>query len=345
MNNAPVVVAQLGCGYWGPNLLRNFSNAKSCLVKHVIEHSPDRRQFVSANYPAVQVSADHTVPLMDPEVQAVIIATPARTHFPLAQEALRHGKHVFVEKPLAMTVAEVNELDTLAQAQKRILMVGHTFLYNPAVDYLRMLVETGELGRIYYAYAQRMNLGVVRSDINAMWNLAPHDVSILAYILGASPVRVSASGSAFLQPGIEDFVFMGLEFPNQLRATIQVSWLDPSKVRRITVVGSKKKVVYDDVAEDKITIYDNGTDLLSDKEKLPFDAPPPFKLAYRAGDILIPRIRFQEPLKREASHFVDCILTGKPPLTGAANGRMVVATLAAAQKSLENSNHFVSIES
>lgn len=344
MNNAPVVVAQLGCGYWGPNLLRNFSNANNCHVKYVIEHALDRRQFVSVNYPAVQVLDDMTVPLMDPEVHAVIIATPARTHFPLAKAALQHGKHVFVEKPLAMTVAEVDELDALAQAQKRTLMVGHTFLYNPAVEYLRMLVETGELGQVYYAYAQRMNLGVVRTDINAMWNLAPHDVSILACVLGVNPLRVSASGSAFLQPGIEDFVFMGLEFPGQVRATIQVSWLDPSKVRRITVVGSKKKVVYDDVAEDKITIYDNGTDLLNDKDKLPFDAPPPFKLAYRAGDILIPKIRFQEPLKKEAAHFIHCILSGKPPLTGAANGRMVVATLAAAQKSLENSNHFVSID-
>lgn len=332
-----VVVSQLGCGYWGPNLLRNFSIQPDCLVKWVADPAAPRRKYVEDNFPKTKATPNWEVAIGDPEVDAVIVATMASTHFKLAKEALEAGKHVFVEKPLAMTVKEADELIKIAESKSRTLMVGHTFLYNPAVRFLRGLVEKGELGQIFYIYSQRLNLGQVRSDVNVWWNLAPHDISIFLYLLqGEAPVSIAAEGMDYIQEGIEDTAFVTLTWANRTAAHIHVSWLDPGKVRRITVVGSKKMVVYDDINDDKIAIYNKGVDRVpAVGEKMDYDHFNKYQLLHRAGDIWLPRIDFQEPLKLEAAHFLDCIRTGATPLTGPSHARDVVAILEAGQRALK----------
>jgi predicted dehydrogenase len=261
MNADGIVLAQLGCGYWGPNLLRNFSRLPNCRVKYVTDLSPERRAFVETNFPRTKALDEYATVLSDAEVTGVIIATPAGTHFQLAKEALLAGKHIFVEKPLATKVAEVDELDSLAKERGLVVMAGHTFIYNAAVRYVKKLLDAGELGEIRYIYSQRLNLGRIRSDIDALWNFGPHDISIIQYWLGdPEPVSVRSVGMDFIQNGINDVVFLSIVYPQKIIANIHVSWLDPQKVRKMIIVGSRKMVVYDDVAEDKIAIYDKGID-------------------------------------------------------------------------------------
>ena len=335
MKSQIIQIAQIGCGYWGPNLLRNFSALKECQVKYVVETNPDRRQFIEDNFPRSKPVAGLGIVLEDPAIEAVVIATPARTHFALAKQALACGKHALVEKPLAMSVGEVDVLEALSRRRRLILMAGHSFLFNPAVSYLKQLIAERQLGQIYYAYSQRLNLGVIRSDVNALWNLAPHDVSIFCHLFDSAPIRVTAQGTDYIQADIEDVVFLQLEFPNRVRAHIQVSWLDPNKLRRLTIVGSRKMVVYDDIADDKITIYDKGIEC--ETAVNPFDQISAAAYRNRAGDILLPKIGFKEPLRIEAEHFLDCVRTGRTPLTNAAHARQVIAVLAAAQENLRAS--------
>ena len=343
MTNSIVTVAQIGCGYWGPNLLRNFSALHDqCRVKYVADMSLERRRFVERTYPSTSAIEDWEVALHDPDVDALIIATPASTHAALARRALEQGKHVFVEKPLAMCASAAADLIRIAAGRQLTLMVGHTFLYNGAVEYLKNIVASGDLGSVYYMYAQRLNLGVIRSDLNAMWNLAPHDISIMMYILGHAPTSISATGTAYIQDGIEDVVFMNLKFPGKVHASIHVSWLDPNKVRRTTVVGSRRMVVYDDVADDKIAVYDKGIDRHVPDN--PFDAPSPTKLVHRAGDVWLPRVQFVEPIRVEAQHFLECVRTGAPPKSDGRNGRDVVAVLEAGERSLKNGSGYVPVE-
>jgi predicted dehydrogenase len=270
-------------------------------------------------------------------VDAALIATPAHTHAALVKHALLAGKHVFVEKPLATTLNEADELVALAAAAQRVLMAGHTFLYNPAVHYLKKLLEQRELGDVYYLYSQRLNLGQVRNDVNAWWNLAPHDVSILLYLMnGELPQSVTAQGARYLQANTEDVVFATLTWPSGFQAHIHVSWLDPGKVRRMTVVGSRKMVVYDDVSDDKIAIYDKGFDRVPRiGERMDFDDPTSFLLKPRAGDILLPRINWVEPLRLETAHFLQCVRTGAIPITGPQHARDVVKVLQAGQNALQ----------
>jgi predicted dehydrogenase len=328
MSEPKLTVAQLGVGYWGPNLLRNFSALPGCHVKYAVDFSPERRAFVESNFPRTK-ALDAVAPVLaDAEVNAVIIATPAETHFRLARDFLNAGKHVFVEKPLATTVAEVDELAKIAAARGLVVMAGHTFIYNNAVRYVKKLIDAGDLGEVRYIYSQRLNLGRIRSDIDALWNFAPHDISIISWWLGdPAPLSVQRQGMAYMQEGIEDVVFLNVVYPNKVLANIHVSWLDPQKVRKMIVVGSKKMVVYDDVADDKIAIYDKGIDkkaILG--QDMDFDHPRP-EFSYRSGDILLPQIKFVEPLRTEAQHFLDCIRTGQTPLTGLAHARNVVAVL------------------
>jgi predicted dehydrogenase len=328
------VIAQCGCGYWGPNLLRNFSALKNCRVKYVADASAERRAFVQSNFPRTQ-AIDSIAPILaDPEIDAVVIVTPAATHFELALTALQAGKSVFVEKPLATRAAEVDELARAAQARDLVVMVGHTFIYNSAVRYVKKLIETGDLGEIRYLHSQRLNLGRIRSDIDALWNFAPHDISIIQYWLGNPvPLTVSRQGMAYMQDGIEDVVFLNVTYPGKILANIHVSWLDPQKVRKMIVVGSKKMVVYDDVAEDKIAIYDKGIDRRAVLgENMDFDHPRPAEFQYRSGDILLPQVKFVEPLRVEAEHFIECIKNRTTPLTGLAHARTVVSIL-------EQANH------
>ncbi|MGH7941983.1 MAG: Gfo/Idh/MocA family protein [Limisphaerales bacterium] len=323
------VIAQIGCGYWGPNLLRNFSALKDCHVKYVVDASAERRGFVEANFPRTTAVADPTTILADPEIDAVVIATPAASHFRLGMAALEAGKHIFVEKPLATTAAEVDELARVAAEKKLTVMAGHTFIYNCAVRYVKKLIDDGELGEIRYVYSQRLNLGRIRSDIDALWNFAPHDISIIQYWLGnPEPVSVARQGMAYMQEGIDDVVFLSLTYPGKIMANIHVSWLDPQKVRKMIVVGSKKMVVYDDVADDKIAIYDKGIDRRAVLgENMDFDHPRPPQFNYRSGDILLPQVKFIEPLRMEAEHFIDCVRNRTTPLTGVHHAREVVAIL------------------
>ncbi len=324
-----LVLAQLGCGYWGPNLLRNFSVLPGCAVKYVVDSTAERRAFVEANFPLSRAIENHQTVLEDPSVSGVIIATPAASHFSFAKQVLDAGKHVFVEKPLATKVAEVDELSRAAIGRNLVVMTGHTFVYNSAVRYVKKLIDSGELGELRYIYSQRLNLGRIRSDIDALWNFAPHDISIIQYWLGdPEPISIGRQGMAYMQEGIDDVVFLSLEYPGKVIANIHVSWLDPQKVRKMIIVGSRKMVVYDDIADNKISIYDKGIDrraILG--ENMDFDNPQVSGFNYRSGDILIPEVKFAEPLRVEAQHFVDCIRNSDEPLTGLSHARTVVSIL------------------
>jgi predicted dehydrogenase len=324
-----LTLAQFGCGYWGPNLLRNFSALPDCTVKYVTDPSPERRAFVEKNFPRTTAVDSCDRVLEDPEVQAVLVATPAETHFSLAKRVLAAGKHVFVEKPLATKTTEVDELERCAASGNLIVMAGHTFIYNPAVRYAKQLIDVGEVGDIRYIYSQRLNLGRIRGDIDALWNFAPHDISIIQYWLGdPEPVSVFKQGMAYMQEGIDDVVFLSLEYPGKIIANIHVSWLDPQKVRKMIIVGSRKMIVYDDVADNKIAIYDKGIDRRAVLgEHMDFDNPHRLQFNYRSGDVLLPEVKFTEPLRLEAEHFRDCILSGKTPLTGTSHARKVVSIL------------------
>jgi len=324
-----LVIAQLGCGYWGPNLARNFASLPGCELRYVADPSPERRAFVQETFPKAIAVDTVDVILDDPAVNAVVVATPAASHFMLAKQALEAGKHVLVEKPLATSVAEVDELERCARLRGLVVMAGHTFVYNPAVRYVKTLIDAGELGDVRYVYSQRLNLGRIRSDIDALWNFAPHDISIIQYWLDDhEPTAVQRQGMDFIQRGVDDVVFLNLTYPNKVIANIHVSWLDPQKVRKMTVVGSKKMVVYDDVAEDKIAIYDKGIDRKAVLgQHMDFDRPMRADFSYRSGDILLPHVQLVEPLRLEAEHFLDCIRTGKEPATGITHARAVVSIL------------------
>jgi predicted dehydrogenase len=338
MTERITTVAQVGCGYWGPNVLRNFSAQPGCWVKFVVEISPERQAYVRANFPKSQVVSDLDTALNDAEIDAVIISTPASSHYELAKQVLESGKHAFVEKPLATSTEQADELVALAEKTGKVLMAGHTFLYNAAVRYARQLLLADSLGQLYYIYSQRLNLGQVRSDVNAWWNLAPHDVSILLYLMnGQLPASVSAVGVSYIQPGIEDVVFATLQWANGVIGHIHVSWLDPGKIRKMTLVGSRKMVVYDDVSDDKITIFDKGVDRVPKiGERMDYDQSGSYQLIHRTGDIWLPKISFQEPLKTEAAHFLDCLRNGETPLTGPHHARDVVAVLEATQVALRS---------
>ncbi len=329
--------ALVGYGYWGTNLMRCFSSARNCSVEHVCEPVEARHAEIFAKYPRVKaIDTDFAATLARPEVEAVVLATPADAHFAQVRQALLAGKHVFVEKPMARTAAEARELAQLARQTGRTLMVGHTFLYNDAVLWVKRFIDQGELGEPYYAYFQRLSLGQVRQDVNALWNLAPHDVSIANFWFGETPSRVEAQGVSFLQNGIHDVNFMSMYYPSGRFAHIHVSWLDPHKTRRAVIVGGKKMVEYDDTSTDqKIVVFDKGfdrRDAAASRGPLPFGDFSEFVLAQRAGDIWIPKVSFREPLQVEAQHFVDCVAEGKAPLSDAENGLAVVEALDAATR-------------
>lgn len=329
-------IGQIGVGYWGPNLMRNLLKVPNVEMAYVADSDPKRLSQFSDRQVA-KTTTDYRDILKDPSVQAIVIATPAATHGQLGTEALQAGKHVLIEKPLAASVVECEKLVELADKKKLTLMVGHTFLFNEAVRKMKGYVESGELGDAFYLYSQRLNLGRVRQDVNALWNFAPHDVSIICYVLNMVPTTVSARGFGYLNGKVEDVVFMTLLFANGVSANVHVSWLDPQKVRRMTLVGSKKMVVYDDVSQDqKIMVYDRAV------EKIPTSSSPQdfkdfaeFQLRIRNGDVIIPQFPFREPLLNECEHFIDCIRTGKKPLTDGRHGLDVVRVLEAADKSIK----------
>jgi predicted dehydrogenase len=327
----PVALALVGTGDWGANLLRNFAALPSARVVAVCDADPARLERAKKVVPQATAVADARALLEVPGLEAVVIAAPAPAHAPLARLFLEAGKDVYVEKPFTLDVAEAEALVALAEAKNRILMVGHLLIHHPAVKKLKALVDTGELGTVHYVYSQRVNLGKVRADENALWSFAPHDLSVMLHLLGGEPREVSARGAAFLQKGVEDVVFASLSWADGRMAHVHVSWLDPHKVRRFTVVGSRRMAMFDDMEpSEKVRIYDRGVD----------PAPGEFvdfarAMTVRQGDVLIPRLDGAEPLRLECQHFVDCVRSRKAPLTDGRDGLRVVKVLAAAQASLE----------
>lgn len=335
-----VKVGVVGCGYWGPNLIRNFSNLKSSRVVSCADVKEDRLSHMRQLYPAIRTTTDFREILKDPEIDAVVIATPVAQHFPIAKEALEAGKHVFVEKPLAQSVDEGKALVDLAAKLRRTLMVGHTFVFTAAVNKIKDLIWSGELGEIYYVASSRVNLGIFQEDINVVWDLAPHDVSIMNYVLNSRPVSVSAVGRSYIRPGIEDVAFLTLKYPQAALANIHVSWLNPNKIRSTTVVGSKKMLVYDDISSlEKIRIYDKGVTMTPH-----YDTFGEFQLSYRYGDIMIPRLDDAEPLKIECQHFVDVIEKAAPPRSGGGHGLEVLLALEAAGRSMRERGAEIAID-
>jgi predicted dehydrogenase len=327
----PLNIVVVGCGYWGPNLIRNFAGLPDARLYAICDLDTDRLKPYGGRYPGTRLEPDLNVLLRDGQVDGVVIATAAPSHHRLVSAALAAGKHVYVEKPMTLTVEDALSLIEQSTAARRILMVGHLLEYHPAVEDMKRYIESGELGDILYIYTHRLNLGKVRKDENALWSLAPHDISVIGYLLGEIPIKVSAVGQSYLQEGVEDLVFATLHYPGGRIAHIHVSWLDPHKSRKVTVVGSRKMIVFDDMeAAEKIRIYDKGFDVSTaqfvDEEQA---------VRIRNGDILIPRIDDAEPLRLECSAFVRAIRTGKPPRSDAHDGLRVVQVLAAGDASLK----------
>jgi predicted dehydrogenase len=324
-----VNVGVVGFGYWGPKLVRNYSEMPEAALTWVADRDLGRLRRVNADYPAVRTTPDYAE-MLRADIDAVVVATPIRTHYHLAKAALLAGKHVLVEKPLTANGAEAEELTRLAERLGLTLMVGHTFVYHAAIRALRDIVASGELGEVYYVDAARLNLGLFQPDINVVWDLAPHDLSILLYVLGCDPLAISARGSANIRPGIHDVAYLEVRFPGDVLAHLHLSWLDPCKVRRVTIVGSKKMVVCNDLADlEKIRVYDKGVERPYETDQF-----RDFSLQYRYGGVHIPHIPFREPLRVQCEHFVHCIRTGARPESDGVIGTKVVRLLEQADRSL-----------
>jgi predicted dehydrogenase len=324
-------VGIIGAGYWGINHVRTFNSLTTCELVRVADLSPANLKKVNGISGAIDATDDYKKVIEDDGIDAVVIATDAPTHHKLAVEAIKAGKHVLVEKPLALTVADGEDMVAQAQSSSRILMVGHILLYHPAVTMMKKFVTSGELGDVYYLFSQRVNLGKVRSNENALWSLGPHDISIMLYLTGKEPQEVSASGSCYVQRDIEDVVFFWVRFEGNVMGHGHVSWLDPHKIRRLTVVGSEKMAVFDDVdSTEKVRLYNRGVET----------SPASYgsygeSISVRNGDVHIPYVKMVEPLRAECQHFIDCVEKGTTPLTDGISGLKALKVLDAAQRSLK----------
>lgn len=331
--NRQINVGVVGCGYWGPNLIRNFRSLGDCRMKTMCDLNEARLAHLATLYPEVARETSYERMVADPQLDAICIATSVRTHFPMAKAALLAGKHVLIEKPMAASVAESEELIAIAKKNGLVLMVGHTFLYSAPVRKIKEIVDNRDIGELRYISARRLNLGLFQKDINVAWDLAPHDISIILYIMQEMPQSVNCRGGAHITSGIEDVTSMSLQFSKERSAIVHSSWHDPRKVREMTIVGSKRMIVYDDiVGAEKIKIYDVRV------ERPPhYDTFAAFHYAYHYGDTYCPFIKQDEPLKTECQHFLDCIRQGQVPLTSGQNGLDVVRILEASSLSLKRS--------
>jgi predicted dehydrogenase len=334
MTGSSVRIAVVGLGYWGPNLARNFSALPGCELVWLCDASDSARAGVGERFPRARVTGELDEVLTDPALDAVALATPVSSHADLAVRVLEAGKHCFVEKPLAQSVADAERAVAAAQAAGRVLMVGHLLEYHPGVQRLKQLTESGELGdEIYYIYGNRLNLGKLRADENALWSLGAHDVSVLLYLADEEPWEVLARGESYVRDGVEDVVFCFLRFPSGLSAHLHLSWLDPHKERRFTVVGSRRMATFDDMArEAKLKIYDKGFDQ---------DSRGYGEYITRTGDIFCPQIPNVEPLRIECEHFVECVRSGRRPRSDGISGLRVVRVLEELQRSLDASTRAV----
>jgi predicted dehydrogenase len=323
-----VNIGVVGLGYWGPNLARNFAAIDGCELTWLCDGSEQIRAKLADAFPGVRTSAEIDELLADPGLDAVVLATPVPTHAELAARVLEAGKHCFVEKPLATTVADAQRAVDAAEEAGRILMVGHLLEYHPAVTHLKELLDADELGSLYYVYGNRVNLGKLRAEENALWSLGAHDVSVVLHLIDEEPVECSAHGESYVRGGVQDVVFCYLRFPSGQVAHLHLSWLDPHKERRITVVGSKRMATFDDMrTEGKLTVYDKGFDE---------DASSWGEYITRAGESFSPRLANAEPLRLECQHFIDCIREGRAPRSDGQSGLRVVRVLEALQHSLDN---------
>jgi len=326
-----VKVGVVGCGYWGPNLIRNLRQSANCQLKTICDASEQRLEHMRTMHPDVPTTTQFEDMVDDPEIDAVVIATPVRFHYSMARACLAAGKHTFVEKPMARTTDEGEELIALAESQGLVLMVGHTFLFSPAVRRMKEIIDSGDIGEVQYIAARRLNLGLFQKDINVAWDLAPHDISIILHLLEDQPATVSCQGSCHVTRGIEDVTTMYLSFRKNHCAIIQNSWLDPKKVRQMTVVGSRRMIVYDDTEPlEKLKVYDARVEAMPH-----YDSFAEFNYSYHYGDSYVPYVKQDEPLKLECQHFLECIREERTPITGGRQGLEVVSILEAASRSLQ----------
>ncbi|MHC4394345.1 MAG: Gfo/Idh/MocA family protein [Planctomycetota bacterium] len=325
-------VAVVGAGYWGKNLVRNFATAKRCNLKYVCDLDEKLLAIPKRNFPFINISTKLEDVLSDSEVDALVVATDVPTHFKIARKSLEAGKHTYVEKPLTSKASDARALVELAHEKAVKLMVGHLLEYHPAVTYLKEMIDKGKIGQLYYMYTQRVNLGIVRRNENAWWSLAPHDISIICYLFESEPVSVAVHGQCYLQKDIEDVVFATIKFADGKMANIHCSWLDPHKIRKMTVVGTDRMITFDDMeATEKIRMYDKAVTIKHDITTSYADI-----ISLRFGDIVIPKIPGGEPLALECEHFINCVLDGKPIRSDGADGLRVIQVLEAGQKSLNN---------
>lgn len=326
-----IKVGVVGCGYWGPNLIRNLRSLPDCHLKMMCDINLERLKHFKALYPEVERATDFSYMLNGVNLDAIVIATAVKLHYTMAKASLLAGKHTFIEKPLAGSSEECEELIDIAREKGLVLMAGHTFLYSPVVQKIKEIIANGDIGDIRYICARRLNLGIFQKDFNVAWDLAPHDLSIILSIMEELPIAVNCRGSAHITPGVEDVTTMWLTFRKQRSAVIHSSWLDPRKIREMTIVGSQRMIVYDDVAPiEKIRIFDARV------ERAPhYDTFAEFQYAYHYGDMYVPYIKQEEPLKNECQHFLDCIRNGKKPLTDGQQGLELVRILEASSQSLK----------
>jgi predicted dehydrogenase len=334
----PVPVAVVGLGYWGPNLVRNLQAHPDADLAAICDMREDRLEAIGRRFPAARRTTSFEEVLADPAIEAVAIATPVSTHHRLADAALSAGKHVFVEKPLAASSAEVLDLMATADRHRLVLMPGHTFLYSPPVNHVRQLIGSGELGEIYFVSMSRVNLGLHQSDVSVAWDLGPHDFSMLRYWLEETPTHVTALSRGCIMPDTPDVAFIHLEFPSETIAHVELAWLAPSKLRRTTVVGSRKMVVYDDTSSEPVRVFDSGV-LMKDPESF-----GEYQLSYRTGDIVSPRVEVVEPLELELGDFCAAIRTGSVPRSSRELGLEVVRIIEAVDESLALQGARVSLE-
>jgi len=325
----PVSVGVVGLGYWGPNLARNFASLPGAELRWCCDADDDVRARLQGRHPGTRFTADLDDLLADPTLDAIVLATPVVTHATLAVRVLEAGKHCFVEKPLAQSVADAERAVEAAAAAGRVLMVGHLLQYHPGVNKLKEIADSGELGAIHYIYGNRLNLGQLRAEENALWSLGAHDVSVLLYLADEEPFELSARGESYMREGVEDVVFAFMRFPSGIAAHLHLSWLDPHKERRFTVVGAKRMATFDDMdLERKVTVYDKGFD-----EK----ANSYGEYITRSGDIWSPRVPNAEPLRLECEHFLGCVRDGRTPVSDGESGLRVVRVLERLQNSLDES--------
>jgi len=332
MHERIVTVGLVGYGYWGPNLARNFHELPGARLKCICDAAPENLERARAACPGVELADDFETVIADEGVEAVVVASPAVTHHSLCRKALLSGKHVFVEKPLCTDVEQGRDLVRLARERGLVLMVGHVFLYHPGVRFIKEYIDSGQAGRVLYMYSQRLNLGRVRRDENCLWSLAPHDVSIMLYLLGGMPTSVVARGASYLRPGVEDVVFFTVHFADGQIGNVHVSWLDPHKIRRFTIVGSEKMLVFDLMdPEKKVKIFDRKVYPVVVDEVMGYGD----EMKIHFGEENCPEIPMEEPLKLECLQFLECVREGKEPLTSAESGLRVLEVIGAAGQSME----------